>query len=109
MLFSPNRFPLDLLKYRTNAEQAADKENMGRESEAITAWHAKRRKGEDPGVYHPPPKIRPEEDEKLIKVPEYSRRIEFIGDSLQSGYGATYEAFSGVSFDCTFRLDQASQ
>ncbi|PVI07148.1 Lipase, GDSL-like protein [Periconia macrospinosa] len=37
-------------------------------------------------------------NEKLIKVPEFSRRIEFIGDSLQSGYGATYEAFSGFGY-----------
>ncbi|CAI6253216.1 unnamed protein product [Periconia digitata] len=36
--------------------------------------------------------------EKLIKVPEFSRRIEFIGDSLQSGYGAVYEALSGFGY-----------
>jgi hypothetical protein len=35
---------------------------------------------------------------KLIKVPDFDRRIEFIGDSLTSGYSATYEAFSG--FGC---------
>lgn len=35
---------------------------------------------------------------KLIKIPDYDRTIEFIGDSLTSGYSATYEAFSG--FGC---------
>ncbi|KAF2689073.1 hypothetical protein K458DRAFT_461912 [Lentithecium fluviatile CBS 122367] len=35
----------------------------------------------------------------LIKVPDYGRRIEFIGDSLTSGYSATYEAFSGFGYN----------
>jgi hypothetical protein len=34
----------------------------------------------------------------LIKIPDYGRRIEFIGDSLTSGYSATYEAFSGFGY-----------
>lgn len=36
--------------------------------------------------------------ENLIKIPDFGRRIEFIGDSLTAGYSATYEAFSG--FGC---------
>lgn len=32
--------------------------------------------------------------EKLIKIPNYSRMIEFIGDSLSQGYGASYEGLS---------------
>ncbi|KAF1962933.1 acetylxylan esterase [Byssothecium circinans] len=37
--------------------------------------------------------------EKLIKIPDFDRRIEFIGDSLTSGYSATYEAFSGFGYN----------
>lgn len=36
--------------------------------------------------------------EKLIKIPNFSRTIEFIGDSLTSGMYATYEAFSGFGY-----------
>ncbi|KAF2281468.1 uncharacterized protein EI97DRAFT_429490 [Westerdykella ornata] len=36
---------------------------------------------------------------KLIKIPNYSRTIEFIGDSLTSGMYATYEAFSGFGYN----------
>ncbi|KAF2257227.1 GDSL-like Lipase/Acylhydrolase-like protein [Trematosphaeria pertusa] len=36
---------------------------------------------------------------KLIKIPPYSKTIEFIGDSLTSGYSATYEAFSGFGYN----------
>ena len=34
--------------------------------------------------------------EKLIKLPDYSRRIEFIGDSLSSGYAASLEGLSSM-------------
>ncbi|KAF1977961.1 acetylxylan esterase [Bimuria novae-zelandiae CBS 107.79] len=37
--------------------------------------------------------------EKLIKIPDYSRKIEFIGDSLMAGYSATYEALSGFGYN----------
>ncbi|KAJ4297445.1 hypothetical protein N0V90_005336 [Kalmusia sp. IMI 367209] len=36
--------------------------------------------------------------EKLIKIPDFARRIEFIGDSLMAGYSASYEAFSGFGY-----------
>lgn len=35
----------------------------------------------------------------LIKIPPYSKTIEFIGDSLTSGMYATYEAFSGFGYN----------
>lgn len=35
---------------------------------------------------------------KLMKVPNFSRLIEFIGNSIASGYSATYEAFSGFGY-----------
>ncbi|KAF2268167.1 acetylxylan esterase [Lojkania enalia] len=35
---------------------------------------------------------------KLIKLPNYGKTIEFIGDSLTSGMYATYEAFSGFGY-----------
>lgn len=34
------------------------------------------------------------EGEKLIKIPDYGRRVEFIGDSLTSGMYTTYECLS---------------
>jgi lysophospholipase L1-like esterase len=36
---------------------------------------------------------------KLIKIPNYPKTIEFIGDSLTSGMYATYEAFSGFGYN----------
>ncbi|KAH7361212.1 acetylxylan esterase [Pyrenochaeta sp. MPI-SDFR-AT-0127] len=36
---------------------------------------------------------------KLIKIPNFSKNIEFIGDSLTSGMYATYEAFSGFGYE----------
>lgn len=36
--------------------------------------------------------------EKLIKVPDFPRRIEFIGDSLSSGMYGTYETMSGFAY-----------
>lgn len=35
------------------------------------------------------------EGEKLVKVPDYGRRVEFIGDSLTNGMYTTYECLSG--------------
>ncbi|ORY18864.1 acetylxylan esterase [Clohesyomyces aquaticus] len=35
----------------------------------------------------------------LIKIPNFSKSIEFIGDSLTSGMYATYEAFSGFGYN----------
>jgi len=35
----------------------------------------------------------------LIKIPDFGRRIEFIGDSLTSGYSASYEALSGFGYN----------
>lgn len=35
----------------------------------------------------------------IIKVPEFERSIEFIGDSLTAGMYATYEAFSGFGYN----------
>jgi hypothetical protein len=34
----------------------------------------------------------------LIKIPNFAKNIEFIGDSLTSGMFATYEAFSGFGY-----------
>ncbi|KAF1996161.1 acetylxylan esterase [Amniculicola lignicola CBS 123094] len=36
---------------------------------------------------------------KLIKIPNFAKKIEFIGDSLTSGMYATYEAFSGFGYN----------
>ena len=36
--------------------------------------------------------------ENLVKIPDYDRTVEFIGDSLTSGMYATYEAFSGFGY-----------
>ncbi|KAF2872961.1 acetylxylan esterase [Massariosphaeria phaeospora] len=36
---------------------------------------------------------------KLIKIPNFAKSIEFIGDSLTSGMYATYEAFSGFGYN----------
>jgi hypothetical protein len=36
--------------------------------------------------------------EKLVKVQDYPRRIEFIGDSLSSGMYASYEAMAGFAY-----------
>ena len=36
--------------------------------------------------------------EKLVKIPDYGRNVEFIGDSLTSGMYTTYEAFSGFGY-----------
>ncbi|KAF2203865.1 acetylxylan esterase [Delitschia confertaspora ATCC 74209] len=41
---------------------------------------------------------------KLIKLPDYGRRIEFIGDSLMAGMYATYEAISGFAFNTGYGL-----
>ncbi|KAF2116546.1 acetylxylan esterase [Lophiotrema nucula] len=35
----------------------------------------------------------------LVKIPNFSKTIEFIGDSLTSGMYATYEAFSGFGYN----------
>jgi len=35
---------------------------------------------------------------KLIKIPNFSRAIEFIGDSLTAGMYSTYETFSGFGY-----------
>lgn len=35
--------------------------------------------------------------EKLVKLPDYRRRIEVIGDSLASGMYATYEGLSSFA------------
>ena len=35
---------------------------------------------------------------RLVKIPNFSRSIEFIGDSLTAGMYATYEAFSGFGY-----------
>ena len=37
-------------------------------------------------------------DEKLVKLPDYPRSIEFIGDSLSAGMYATYEALSAFAY-----------
>jgi lysophospholipase L1-like esterase len=37
-------------------------------------------------------------NEKLIKVPDYKRRIEIIGDSIACGMYATYEGLSSFSY-----------
>jgi len=34
----------------------------------------------------------------MIKIPNYGKTVEFIGDSLMAGYSATYEAFSGFAY-----------
>lgn len=36
--------------------------------------------------------------ERLIKVPDYPRRVEFIGDSLSAGMYNTYEALAGFAY-----------
>ncbi|KAK6224359.1 GDSL-like Lipase/Acylhydrolase [Colletotrichum tabaci] len=36
--------------------------------------------------------------EQLIKIPDYPRRVEFIGDSLSAGMYATYEAMAGFAY-----------
>lgn len=36
--------------------------------------------------------------EKLVKIPDYPRSIEFIGDSLSAGMYGTYEALSGFAY-----------
>lgn len=38
--------------------------------------------------------------EKLLKVPDFGRTIEFIGDSLQAGMYTSYEAMSGFAYEC---------
>ncbi|CRK34122.1 hypothetical protein BN1723_014833 [Verticillium longisporum] len=35
---------------------------------------------------------------KLIKIPDYPRRVEFIGDSLSAGMYNTYEALAGFAY-----------
>ncbi|KAF6819427.1 GDSL-like lipase acylhydrolase [Colletotrichum musicola] len=36
--------------------------------------------------------------EKLIKIPDYPRKVEFIGDSLSAGMYNTYEALAGFAY-----------
>ncbi len=36
--------------------------------------------------------------EKLIKIPDFDRRIEFIGDSLSAGMYGTFEGLSGFAY-----------
>jgi hypothetical protein len=36
--------------------------------------------------------------EKLVKIPNFQRNIEFIGDSLSSGYSATLEGLSSYAY-----------
>ncbi|KAI8295666.1 hypothetical protein K4K59_004496 [Colletotrichum sp. SAR11_240] len=36
--------------------------------------------------------------EKLVKIPDYPRRVEFIGDSLSAGMYNTYEALAGFAY-----------
>ncbi|KAL0937345.1 GDSL-like lipase acylhydrolase [Colletotrichum truncatum] len=36
--------------------------------------------------------------EKLIKIPDYPRRVEFIGDSLSAGMYNSYEALAGFAY-----------
>ncbi|GKT96372.1 GDSL-like lipase/acylhydrolase [Colletotrichum tofieldiae] len=36
--------------------------------------------------------------EQLINIPDYPRRVEFIGDSLSAGMYATYEAMAGFAY-----------
>ncbi|KAF6812344.1 GDSL-like lipase acylhydrolase [Colletotrichum sojae] len=43
-------------------------------------------------------KVRVGAGEKLIKIPDYPRRVEFIGDSLSAGMYNTYEALAGFAY-----------
>lgn len=36
--------------------------------------------------------------EQLVKIPDYPRRVEFIGDSLSAGMYNTYEALAGFAY-----------
>jgi lysophospholipase L1-like esterase len=43
-------------------------------------------------------KVHVSQGEKLIKTPDFDRTIEFIGDSLSSGYGASLEGLSSYAY-----------
>lgn len=38
--------------------------------------------------------------EKLLRSPDFTRTIEFIGDSLQAGMYTSYEAMTGFAYLC---------
>ncbi|KAK0373547.1 GDSL-like Lipase/Acylhydrolase [Colletotrichum limetticola] len=43
-------------------------------------------------------KVHVDSGEQLVKIPDYPRRVEFIGDSLSAGMYNTYEALAGFAY-----------